>query len=1439
MDGTKCSVCGYDRDYDCSIDGHVFKNYVSNGDATCTSDGTKTATCEACGVETHTVVDEGSILAHTYNGDWQRDENGHWKMCDVCSSPTVIQEHDMHSGECSVCGYKEIAGGCDHEYSDRYEFNDESHWQICTHCNISTEPVAHTVVDGKCTVCGYSEFTSVDISLNGAIVGTITGPITILRDKVIDFTPVYPNAGTNITVTIGDKIYTVHAQYQIVIPGAQYNGKPFTVTISDAASKFSIPDGKDIILIFMSDSGTNELVENSGVKLNSDGSLSFSVTHFSFYAVATETSSVPGSCIGGHTFGEFVYNNDATCTANGTETATCSVCGTTETRVKAGSMLTHSFGEAYQHDSEFHWHVCDLCGAVGTKEAHTVENGQCTVCGYTVGGDTPGGGEGEGGGGENNTPSPEFKLDKNIILIIGVCLGIALLVLLLILASKAGKRKKVKRNVTINNIDLYDDLRKLEWNAEQTVRLKAEEPEACMLEDRPTKFTHKVAVSKTVTVTEKAAPASTFGVAASEHTPAKSEEIKDSAEIASVIKPITQRIVTEAAPVKARAKTVAIVADKPVSEEPAIASRVAAEEPVAKVAPVIASRVAAEEPVAKVAPVVAPIVIASSTAETKRKAAEYVAPVQARDVYEAPIAEASRVVAEEIVEEAVETEQVAHPIATELKAVKIFDDEPVLEEVREEVAEPTVSGEPVKETERVIIPSVKVVNHVVEVPVVKPVLFVAEPTVPNVNIVMNTDETEKELIAEEPIVEVISEPAVEESAIEELVEEVVEEPAAEEVVEEVIEEPTIEEFAEEIVEEPAVEETVEEVIEEPAAEEVVEEVIEEPAAEEVVEEVIEEPAAEEAVEEVVEEPAAEEAVEEIVEEPAVEEAVEEVIEEPAAEEAVEEVIEEPAAEEAVEEVIEEPAVEEAVEEVIEEPTLIVEEEVIEEAPEAEETVEEAPVEQEATEAPTEDEVIVEVVLTTPEEVEAAEGTTVEEPVLESTPIVLPELSENEGARLINGEIVLVHYRSSFMSRLIQAEADVQDYYTVIKNVLLSYKGVKARSSWSCESYNKGRIQCAKLNIKGRTITLYLALHPKEYADSKYHFTDVSGKPKFDKVPMLVKVRSDRALKYAVELIEEMMRKLEIPQGEIQNVDYHMPYETTEELVARDLVKVILPAGMSLDENANVVKVNVGELIENAKAEAAENAEAETEETTEAPVAEAVEEVVEEPVAEEAVEEIVEEPAAEEAVEEIVEEPAAEEAVEEIIEEPAAEEAVEEIIEEPAAEEAVEEIIEEPATEEAVEEIVEEPAAEEAVEEIVEEPAAEEAVEEAVEVAPVEDEMNVPDEEGRLHVDATHADELVSDEEAEHSIEIIKADAKKSGKMCEVNIDTICENFEDGDTVTLDELKKKRLVPQNVGRLKILARGVMTKNNITVIADKFSLSAVKMINLAGGHAEQHK
>ena len=255
------------------------------------------------------------------------------------------------------------------------------------------------------------------------------------------------------------------------------------------------------------------------------------------------------------------------------------------------------------------------------------------------------------------------------------------------------------------------------------------------------------------------------------------------------------------------------------------------------------------------------------------------------------------------------------------------------------------------------------------------------------------------------------------------------------------------------------------------------------------------------------------------------------------------------------------------------------------APAVEAVTEEAPVaeapavEAVAEEAPTAEAPATEAVA---EETPVAEAPAVEA-VVEETPVAeAPAVSDVEGATedsiVVNGEVVYVHYRSSFTSRLIQSPDNLKNYYTAIKNCLLSYTGVKAKASWNYESFTKGRTQCAKINVKGKALTLNLALDPKEYSVTKYHFTDLSDNPKFASLSMLLKVKSDRGLKYALELIAEVMSKLEIPQSEVPNVDYCMPYESNASLAKRGLVKVILPAGVKYDPSVEIREANVSELI---------------------------------------------------------------------------------------------------------------------------------------------------------------------------------------------------------------------------------------------------------------------
>jgi hypothetical protein len=71
--------------------------------------------------------------------------------------------------------------------------------------------------------------------------------------------------------------------------------------------------------------------------------------------------------------------------------------------------------------------------------------------------------------------------------------------------------------------------------------------------------------------------------------------------------------------------------------------------------------------------------------------------------------------------------------------------------------------------------------------------------------------------------------------------------------------------------------------------------------------------------------------------------------------------------------------------------------------------------------------------------------------------------------------VAIRYKRFFLSRYIQASERVQDYYTQIKNELLSYKGVKSRVSWARESFKKGNLPMVRIDVKKKSLYLYFPL----------------------------------------------------------------------------------------------------------------------------------------------------------------------------------------------------------------------------------------------------------------------------------------------------------------------------------------------------------------------------
>lgn len=103
------------------------------------------------------------------------------------------------------------------------------------------------------------------------------------------------------------------------------------------------------------------------------------------------------------------------------------------------------------------------------------------------------------------------------------------------------------------------------------------------------------------------------------------------------------------------------------------------------------------------------------------------------------------------------------------------------------------------------------------------------------------------------------------------------------------------------------------------------------------------------------------------------------------------------------------------------------------------------------------------------------------------------------------------------------------------------------------------------------------------------------------------------------------------------------------------------------------------------------------------------------------------------------------------------------------------------------------------------------------------------------IDPVRADALITDALAQALINLERRVVISAGeRKSVVNVDTLSDTFCPGELVDVNRMKGKRLLPPDTGYVKVLARGTIDKP-LTVLADDFSLRAVKMIALTGGEA----
>ena len=484
------------------------------------------------------------------------------------------------------------------------------------------------------------------------------------------------------------------------------------------------------------------------------------------------------------------------------------------------------------------------------------------------------------------------------------------------------------------------------------------------------------------------------------------------------------------------------------------------------------------------------------------------------------------------------------------------------------------------------------------------------------------------------------------------------------------------------------------------------------------------------------------------------------------------------------------------------------------------------------------------------------------PVTSNATTSAEEEEEVETVTDEKGNIFQIRYIKSFTAKLIQSPDETKKYYEELKNEVLSYKNTKSRISWHFDSVNSGRNYVLRFAVRGKTLCVYFPLNADDYVDSKYKVEKAESK-RYEDVPCLYRIKNDRRLGYAKELIAVVAERLGLEKGEEQHEVYsNLPYEPNKPLVARGLIKeqkvqvnkpatapVVLETKTNSDGDEVVVTKDAsGNIFEiryiksfTAKLSQSEDVTKDyytvlknyvlSYKGTHSRVSwhyDAIN-VGRDYVLKFAIrgKTLCVYYALD--VSKVGEKYKVEEAKGRKFEDVPVLYRIKNDRRCEYAKELIDLLMSEKGLTKGEEQGEDYRIPTESTKALLAKGLIKEVKTKVQDKAVIERYESITVEK---------ADEVMSDEKAEEAIEVDNEHSRREGAKAVINIDTLSENFNDGDEITLEKLIEKKLVPSKTGYVKVLARGVLDKK-LTVDLNDYSLQAVKMIVLVGGHAKRIK
>ena len=396
--------------------GHAYGDLIAEVSATCGKDGVKAHyECSVCHKNFDTNFDELTDLVIPATGEHK------WELVVGGYTDGATQ----HTVKCSVCGQKKDEAHADRpgDKSDKWESDKDSHWNVYG-CGTIMNKAAHTwdagveTTPATCTKAGVKTYTC-DVCK-----ATKTEPIPVIAHQYEwkhDETNHWQECSVcHDIIDKAEHTYASHkcedtatctkAECGYVKPAGQHSWNDGEVTTPATCTT----DGVKTYTCKVCSETKTEPIKASGHSLTKVEAVAATCTEGGnneyytcsvckkvFKADKTTETTVADETLAalGHKLTK-TEAKAATCTEPGNNAYwTCDTCGqvfkdeqgTQPTTVDAETINAtgHTPKTDWTTDGDYHWHVCDKCGAVvGDKAAHTFDTNdcavdrKCTICSY-------------------------------------------------------------------------------------------------------------------------------------------------------------------------------------------------------------------------------------------------------------------------------------------------------------------------------------------------------------------------------------------------------------------------------------------------------------------------------------------------------------------------------------------------------------------------------------------------------------------------------------------------------------------------------------------------------------------------------------------------------------------------------------------------------------------------------------------------------------------------------------------------------------------------------------------------------------------------------------------------------------------------------------------------------------------------------------------------